>query len=64
MNKELFYELCEKYEVELSEEYQTPMIKIDDEVVELLQYIKKDNNLINVKERENYKIILDNSDSK
>ena len=31
-NKELFYDLCNKYGVELSDEYSKPMIKTDGEV--------------------------------
>lgn len=31
----MFYELCEKYDVELSEQYGKPMIRIDNEVKEI-----------------------------
>ena len=34
-NKELFYDLCNKYGVELSDEYSKPMIKTDGEVRQL-----------------------------
>ncbi len=31
-NEKLFYSLCEKHGVELSSDYNKPMIKIDDEI--------------------------------
>lgn len=34
-NKELFYDLCNKYGVELSDEYNKPMIKTDGEIRQL-----------------------------
>ncbi len=34
-NRELFYSLCEKYEVEMSNEYDTAMIRVGEEVKKL-----------------------------
>ena len=43
-NKELFYDLCNKYGVELSDEYSKPMIKTDGEVRQLEeQDVRKEN---------------------
>ncbi len=37
MDKELFYDLCNKYNVEVSDKYNKPMIKDDGEIKELTQ---------------------------
>lgn len=34
-NQELFFELCRKYDVKMSDKYDTPMIEIDGELVEV-----------------------------
>lgn len=36
-NKKLFYELCEKYGVELSNQYEKPMLKVDGEIREVME---------------------------
>lgn len=36
-NKELFYALCDKYGVELSNQYDKPMLKTNGEIRELVQ---------------------------
>lgn len=41
-NKELFYALCEKYGVELSDQYDKPMLKTDGEIRELVEQDVKD----------------------
>lgn len=41
-NKELFYALCDKYGVELSDQYDKPMLKTDSEIRELVEQDVKD----------------------
>ena len=41
-NKELFYDLCDKYGVELSDQYDRPMLKVDEEIRELVEQDVKD----------------------
>lgn len=36
-NKELFYTLCNKYDVELSDKYDKPMLKTNGEIRELVE---------------------------
>lgn len=35
MNKKLFYSLCDKYDVEMSTEYNKPMMRYSDKIIEL-----------------------------
>ena len=37
-DSKLFYDLCEKYGVELSDKYSEPMIKVDGEIIPLREY--------------------------
>lgn len=41
-NKELFYTLCDKYGVELSDHYDKPMLKTDGGIRELVEQDVKD----------------------
>lgn len=36
-HKELFYSLCEKYDVELSDRYDRPMIKVGNEIRAIME---------------------------
>ena len=37
-DSKLFYDLCEKYGVELSDKYSEPMIKVNGEIIPLREY--------------------------
>lgn len=41
-NKELFYALCDKYNVELSDQYDKPMLKTEGGIRELVEQDVKD----------------------